>query len=151
MKTLIMQIPMKPLSVNSKFTVNRGYMVKTNSVKKFEKEVFCSLLPYRKDADEFLKYKIESLETEIVIYIPDGEFFTKKGTVSLTCLDCSNAIKIVEDQVFNFLGLNDGLNVSISSEKRPWKGDEYMTLVTIKSVDKPIPCALDRVTFSSSF
>ena len=63
MNNLIMQIPMKPLSVNSKLTINRHIrkIVKSTSANKFEKEVDRYLIKYSKEIDLFSKRRYFNL------------------------------------------------------------------------------------------
>ena len=42
---------------------------------------------------------------------------TKNKTVSKTCIDTSNAIKILEDVLFNYMGIDDSLCISVNAVK----------------------------------
>jgi len=153
MNNLIMQIPLKPLSVNSKFTLHykSRRIIKSNSANRFEKEVASHLLRYSKNMAEFrdsFNPKTEALTLEVVLYVPREEFFTKDNRVSSTCIDAGNALKMLEDIIYKALGINDGLNVKVSSEKRPVARDEWLTLVMITKVEKPRICALDAIAFT---
>jgi hypothetical protein len=92
--------------------------------------------------------KTQGLMLEVVMYVPEDEFFTQKGEISSTCIDAGNALKMLEDIIFKALELNDGLNVKVSSEKRPYIEKEWLTLVTISKVIKPKSCYLDNVLVS---
>lgn len=148
MNSLIMQFPIKPLSVNSKFTQHfkTKRMIKSTSAHKFERVVNGLLVNYRKDIEFFTKAynrRKYSLQLEVVMYVPEEEFFTKSGEVSLTCIDASNALKMLEDIIYKAMKLNDGVNVKVSSEKRPYLGKEWVTLVTVSEVPVPKSCYLD--------
>lgn len=148
-----MQIPIKPLSVNSKFTINqhRRRIVKSTSCTKFEKSILGYLNKYATDINIFrnsFNPKNEALHLEIIMYVPKEEFFTKAGTVSLTSIDASNALKMLEDTIYKAMGINDGLNLKVSSEKRPINSDEWLTLIMITKVEKPKIDPLDNLTHS---
>lgn len=149
MNNLILQIPVKPLSVNKKFTINRynRRMVKSSEAVAFEKLVESYLAKHKKDIDLF----ISSLEDrqvlglDIVIYVPEKDFYTKKKTISLTCLDVSNTLKMLEDTIYKNIGINDALNVKISAEKRPTSRETYVTLINIHKLAIPKICPLDHI------
>jgi hypothetical protein len=149
-----MQIPIKPLSVNAKFTINRfnRRIVKSTSANRFEKEVDSYLCRYAKSMQEFL-HKFDksrhSLNLEVVLYVPKKEFFTVKGHVSSTCIDASNALKMLEDITYKRLGVNDALNTKVSSEKRPYDGESWVTFMVITIIDKPKVDPLDAIAWGS--
>jgi len=149
-----MQIPIKPLSVNSKFTINRHkrMIVKSTSANRFEREVEKYLIKYRSEMDIFTKSFDKSknaLTLEVVLYVPKHEYFTLKGAVSSTCIDSSNALKMLEDIVYKRMGINDALNVKVSSEKRPADLDHWITLMVITKIDKPKVDPLDAIAWGS--
>jgi hypothetical protein len=143
-----MQFPFKPLSVNAKFDQHykTGRIIKSKACKAFERRIEDRLGSYREKIEAFRKnYSRDkaSLHFDMIIYVPEAEFFTKDGLVSLTCLDTGNAFKMLEDTIFKALGINDALNVKISGEKRPYKAEEWVTLVTINEIPVPRSCYLD--------
>lgn len=149
MNNIILQLPIKPLSVNSKFTQHfkTKRMIKSTSAHKFEREVNHILKEYGPDLANFskaLNRKKYAVELEVVMYVPEAEFFTKSGEISLTCIDSSNALKMLEDIIYKAMGLNDGINTKVISEKRPYPGKEWLTLVTISEVIIPKSCYLDE-------
>jgi len=149
-----MQIPIKPLSVNSKFTINRynRRIVKSTSANRFEKEVEKYLVKYGKEIDLFTKGFDKSrsaLTLEVVLYVPKKEYFTLKGAISSTCIDASNALKMLEDIVYKRMGINDAFNIKVSSEKRPADLEEWITLLIITKVDKPKVDPLDSIAWGS--
>lgn len=150
-----MQLPIKPLSVNKKFTINRysRRIVKTSNANTFENKLTKLLNRYDKDikdfSNKFDKNK-DGLTLDIVMYIPASEFFTKKGAISSTCIDVSNTLKMLEDTIYKVLNINDGLNVKVSSEKRPANTSEWITLVEIVKVKKPKIDPLDSITWGPS-
>jgi predicted house-cleaning noncanonical NTP pyrophosphatase (MazG superfamily) len=154
MNNLIMQIPIKPLSVNAKFTINRfnRRIVKSTSANKFEKTVEKYLAKYAQEMSEFTESfnkETHALTLEIVLYIPKSEFFTKKGSVSSTCIDASNALKILEDITYKLMGINDALNIRVSSEKRPYDGESWVTFMVITIIDKPRVDPLDAIAWGA--
>jgi predicted house-cleaning noncanonical NTP pyrophosphatase (MazG superfamily) len=149
-----MQIPIKPLSINAKFTINRSSrrIIKTTTANKFEKTVEKYLAKYAQEMSEFsesFNKETHALTLEVVLYIPKSEFFTKKGSVSSTCIDASNALKMLEDITYKLMGINDALNVRVSSEKRPVDSDTWTTLMVITKVLKPKLDPLDAIAWGS--
>jgi hypothetical protein len=84
-----------------------------------------------------------ALQLDIIMYVPEVEFFTKEGLISATCIDASNALKMLEDTIYKTLGINDGFNTKVSSEKRPYKSKDWLTMVTISEIPIPKSCYLD--------
>lgn len=149
MNNLVMQIPLKPLSINKKNTISgkRRMIIKSMDARIYEEKINIELDKYYEQMT-FFKNNItdkEALSFSIVVYIPKGDFFTKKGTINTKCLDVSNAIKMLEDIIYKRLGLNDGLNCKVTSEKRPHSGEEYLTLVNIEKSLIPKVCYLDEI------
>lgn len=142
---------MKPLSVNKKFTINRysRRMVKSSEAVTFEKKLSGYLDKYHKEIEEFLQgiEERQALGLELVIYVPESEFYTKKKEMSLTALDVSNTLKMLEDTLYKYLDINDALNVKVSAEKRPTSNSGYMTLINITKLPVPKVCPLDNISF----
>jgi len=149
-----MQIPIKPLSVNKKFTINRfnRRIVKSTSANKFEKDLDSYLCKYARDMHDLLHKFDKSkhgLSLEVVLYVPKQEFFTAKGHISSTCIDASNALKMLEDITYKRLGINDAFNTKVISEKRPYDGESWVTFIVITIIDKPRVDPLDAITWGS--
>jgi hypothetical protein len=149
MNILVMQMPIKPLSVNAKFEQHwkTKRIIKSTRAHKFEKSVKAYLEDYREKMRSFsLNYSRAycGLQLEVVMYVPEAEFFTKEGLISATCIDAGNALKMLEDIIYKELGINDGMNLRVSSEKRPYEGSEWLTLITVQEVPIPKSCYLDN-------
>jgi hypothetical protein len=149
MDNIVLQFPLKPLSINKKSTIsNRGrFMIKTMEARRFEDAINKHLDKHAQEL-KFFRNNIrdhEALSLSITIYVPKSEYFTKKGTINLKCLDTSNSIKILEDIIYSRMDVNDGLNCKINAEKRPWSGDGYITLVVIEKMTQPKACYLDEL------
>jgi hypothetical protein len=137
-----MQIPVKPLTVNKKFTINKGhrFLIKTNIARDFEKVIADFLELHKKDIIKLMSKfnpKVHALHFYITIYAPSDVYFTKDGKVSARCIDASNAIKILEDSVYKFLDVGDHYNTKVTSEKLPHQSKDWITKFEIKIVDKP--------------
>jgi hypothetical protein len=149
MKNLILQIPMKPLSANQKYTIAKGSrrITKKSQVYAFEREIKHYMMDQKDKVKFFVNNMLsnECLKFEVVVYIPKNEFYNKKGTINLKCLDASNVLKILEDSIYQELGKNDGLNTFVSSEKRPYAGDDFLTLINITRVPTPSCDPLDSL------
>jgi hypothetical protein len=131
MSSVLLQIPIKPLSVNGKFTIARGQnrIAKRWQVYAFEKTVR-SYLHKRKEDLEAIRDALDKrlgMRLEITIKIPKKDFYTKKGDIGQKCLDVSNALKILEDTIYDFMGVNDAFNVFVSCAKMPYDSEDYMT------------------------
>jgi Holliday junction resolvase RusA-like endonuclease len=152
MTQIILQLPLKPLSVNRKNAPFRGKMCKTKEAREFELEVSNHLSLRRSDFIAFRESHnklLHSLTFDMIVYVPKKDFFTKKGTISETCLDCSNSIKMVEDAIKEELGIDDSQNCRVSVEKRPYQGERYVTLITISQAPFPRVCPLDNITWEA--
>jgi hypothetical protein len=137
------------MSVNNKFTIARGSrrITKKSEVYIYERSLKQYLMTKADDIKVFTNNILhkECLSFEVVIYVPKNLFFNKKGLINLTCLDVSNAIKILEDCIYKELGINDAMNVFISGEKRPFSGDDFITLINISKRPLPVCDPLDSL------
>jgi hypothetical protein len=135
--------------VNQKHTIAAGQrrITKKSSVYAFEKYIKAQMLKSHDQVKEFTNNILETecLTFEVVIYVPKDLFFNKKGLINLTCLDASNALKILEDTIYKELKKNDGLNTFVSSEKRPYAGEGFLTLVKITKIPTPQVDPLDSL------
>lgn len=149
MKNLILQIPIKPMSVNNKFTIAGGArrITKKSEVYVYERTLKQYLLTKTDEIKLFTNNILasECLHFDVVVYVPRDLFFNKKGTINLKCLDASNVLKILEDCIYKELGLNDALNTKVSSEKRPSDSEDFVTLVEISKRPNPKVDPLDSL------
>lgn len=140
---------MKPLSANQKYTIAKGSrrITKKSQVYVFERQIK-SYMMEQNDKVKFFVNNIlfnECLMFEVVVYVPRSEFYNKNGLINLRCIDASNVLKILEDSIYKELGKNDGLNTFVSSEKRPYSGEEFLTLVNITRIPTPVCDPLDSL------
>ncbi len=124
-------------------------MVKSSEAVAFEKTIASYLDKHQKDISTFLTSLEDRqvLSMDVVIYVPEEDFYTKKKAISLTCLDVSNTLKMLEDVIYKYIGINDALNVKVSAEKRPTSNDGYITLINISKQNIPKICPLDKISF----
>lgn len=139
-----MQIPIKPLSVNKKFTINKRsrFLIKSNATRDYENALTFLLLDYRKDIKEFLNGfnpKCHALHFYVTVYCPLEVYYTKDGKMSSRCIDASNVIKILEDKVYKIMEIGDHFNTKVTAEKLPHHSQDWITKIEIKKVEKPFP------------
>lgn len=141
MKTLMVKLDIgKPLSMNNKLVPVRGRLIKAKSFRVYEDKVDDELGKYY---DQFLvlgqgwNEKRHALEVNWYIYAPKDEFFTKKGTISKTCLDATNTVKILEDRLSVILGVDDSQICSSSVKKIPTDSSSWCVVLEISIVARP--------------
>lgn len=112
---------------NYQRSARNGRRYTTKEGKAFCAQMHNRLNNCREELDFILsKYDEKNHMFEISIYYYYTKFYTKRGTVSKTCMDCDAPNKIVIDQVFNYIGVNDALLASVSSKKLPGKRDCFI-------------------------
>lgn len=144
MKSLLVKLDIKPLSMNNKMIpVKRGRyarLIKATPFRKYENDLDAELAKY---FDHFRMLgsaydsKRHALETKWSIYIPQNEFFTKKGTISKTCIDATNTVKIMEDRLSYILGVDDSQICESSVKKLPTDSTSWCVVLELSIVMKP--------------
>jgi Holliday junction resolvase RusA-like endonuclease len=127
---------MKPLSVNQMKTQARGKIIKSAACKVFEFEFNHYLAEFSQQAILFVENFNEaehSINVDYIFYLKRDEFFNQKDLLNKRCLDVDNAIKVVQDQVFRFLGVEDGLVTRITATKVP--SDQTSVEILVKRVN----------------
>lgn len=143
------QIPMSPMSLNQshrlvKFGGKSG-RIKTEKFIKWEKE-FNVHLSYFNDQkivmlDYYSKYK-HAIKLEMFVYINEKKFFTRpknkkeSKTINKRSGDSSNMIKTSEDQIFNWLGIDDSQVCNIETWKIP-TNDEGVMVFRVSIINFP--------------
>jgi Holliday junction resolvase RusA-like endonuclease len=107
--------------------------VKTKDALAFEAEFLAHLSQYnnlRQHIYDSYNPNKHGIEEEIFFYLNDKEYFTlpKKGlrTISKVSIDLDNMIKVANDQVFRWLGIDDSQVVKIHTEKIPTNAQATM-------------------------
>ena len=108
----------KPLSENQAYAIfKKGSIarrIKTKKARDFESTIHKLLLNYKKHLDWLLDNSNEGLLVEYKIY--NQKVIKKNGGISKTFLDVDN-IKLLQDNIFSFFGVNDAYIMKVSSEK----------------------------------
>lgn len=113
---------LKPLSFNQAWrpiTMGKSTrMIKSKEYRDFEiavhEQMWKKLIDIKRFASD-INSGNHYLKAEYTFYIKG--VITKKGVISKRCIDVSNAVKVVEDCVFNQLGIDDALVVHLSATK----------------------------------
>lgn len=147
MKQISFQIPLKPISLNTSHRLvrfgKRTVKIKTEATRLFEEE-FCYYLSEYETLklhllDDYDKRR-HSVEVEVYFYLNEKDYFTKpkKGfkTISEKSMDLDNMIKVANDQVFGWLGVDDSQMTKISAQKIP-TNDQATMVFRISLI--PIP------------
>lgn len=83
---------------------------------------------FDKHSHDLVKFAIghdhtkHALEAVWRVYVPEKEFFTLKGTISKTCLDATNSVKLMEDGLVRALKIDDSQIVQTTVLKIPTNG-----------------------------
>ena len=126
MSKILFQIPIEPMSLNHTHRIvkfgKRASRIKTTEFVAWEKEFLSHLNKLNDKRTELIKYYNEtkhSLILELFFYLPREKFYTKKNTISKKSGDISNMVKTTEDQIFNWLGIDDSQVQKLVVEKIP--------------------------------
>lgn len=126
MSKILFQIPIEPMSLNHTHRIvkfgKRASRIKKTEFVAWEKEFLFHLNKLNDKRTELLKYYNEtkhSLILELFFYLPKEKFYTKKNTISKKSGDISNMVKTTEDQIFNWLGIDDSQVQKLVVEKIP--------------------------------
>jgi hypothetical protein len=144
MNQLQFLLPIKPLSVNKKFTLHRKarILIKSKEAQVYEAKLDKLLLQIDDDLKELAaSYKKEkhSISFEVEVFVPQHEFFTKQKTINQKCLDVTNAFKMLEDTIFKRLGIDDSQITQASITKTPWTRETWCCIIKLSLL--PIPKA----------
>jgi len=137
MNQIAFQIPLRPISLNHSHRLvrfgKRISRIKTEAAKDFESEFLFHLQEYnglRHHIIDGYDPRKHSIELEAYFYMNEGEYFTKpkKGfkTINKRCMDLDNMIKVANDQIFNWLGIDDSQVTKITAQKIPTNDEATM-------------------------
>lgn len=149
MKEISLQIPIKPLSINQKFSLHskRRMFIKSAKAVNYERELNTYLKPFddllRGIGLNYIKTK-HSFSFDVEIFVPQHEFFTKRGTINEKCIDVTNAFKILEDALFKRIGVDDSQITQASISKSPWPRETWSCIIRIKLINAPKSSYLDQ-------
>lgn len=158
MKTLLVKLDIKPLTQNHKLIpVKRGKfarLIKNPAYKKYEDQLDAELAKY---FDHFrvlgtgFDEKNHALEATWSVYIPETEFFTKKGTISKTCIDATNTVKTMEDRLVHILGVDDSQICSTLVKKIPTTASSWCVVLELSIVMRPLVADLGNERYLPVF
>jgi Holliday junction resolvase RusA-like endonuclease len=144
MKSLIVKLDIKPLTQNHKLMpikVGRSMrLAKSKNYRTYEDKLDSELA---KHFDDFRKmgfyfdFDKHALKVQWSIYVPEKEFFTKKGTISKTCIDATNTVKILEDRLAFILGVDDSQICDTNVKKIPTDLDSWCVVLEISIERRP--------------
>lgn len=122
LKLTINNLPFMPLNRAKMLTVAKGrpMNIKTPLCREFEKALAQKLAPYQRNFAEFVANHKPNQALKIVyeIYCPREEYFTKEGAISSRCPD-TDSIKVLQDSLFECIGLDDKYIKELISVFRP--------------------------------
>lgn len=147
MAELTLQIPLPPMTLNHSHRLvkigGRASRIKTPAFKAWESKFLCHLREFEDikfDLTSAFDERKHSIELEMIFYIKHDRFMTlpKNGfkRISKTSGDLSNMIKTSEDQVFNWLDINDAMVTRLITEKVATMGEDSM-FIRVRVI--PIP------------
>lgn len=96
--------------------------IKTEKTAQWEKDFQSCLYAINKYKDEFLKEydpKKKAIQLDVYFYLNRDSFFTGSGTINKRGKDLDNLLKVGNDQIFKWLGIDDSQLVKLSAEKIP--------------------------------
>jgi Holliday junction resolvase RusA-like endonuclease len=133
MRELSFLLDIEPVSINNSHGFGRGRRFKLPKTKKFGIELKKQLDQYKEEFDEiyqsFYPHK-HCIHTGIYFYVPKNKFYTK-GTkkepskINRNSKDLDNCLKVLNDGVFKYIGIDDCNIVKIEAEKIAYKGDKW--------------------------
>lgn len=147
MTSISFQVPLKPISLNHSHRLvkfgNRISRIKTKEANQFEFEFTQHLKTFNDLKNEFVsKYRkdFHAVELECYFYVNEKDFFThpKTGnkTISKKSMDVDNMIKVSNDQIFKWLGIDDSQVTKLYAEKIP-TNDDYTMVFRISLIQFP--------------
>lgn len=147
MNQISFQIPLRPISLNKSHRIvkfgKRPARIKTEEAKLFEEEFSYYLSQYEDLKPHLLSTYDErkhSIELEAFFYLNEDEYFTKpkKGfkTINKRCMDLDNMLKVANDQIFKWIGIDDSQLTKLHSQKIP-TNDQATMVFRISLI--PIP------------
>lgn len=144
MKSLLVKLEIKPLSINNKMIpVKRGKyarLIKANSFRVYENQLDAG---FRKYFDQFRQMgyyfdpKKHCIQTKWSVYIPEKKFFTVKGTINKKCIDATNTVKILEDRLSFILGIDDSQICESSVRKIPTDSSSWCVVLELSIEMRP--------------
>jgi Holliday junction resolvase RusA-like endonuclease len=144
MKTLTVKLAIRPRSLNnSKIPIRMGKSLRLADAPDFRKYKTEMLAEIKRHEKEFLSFSIvhdhsqHAIEAEWYIYVPSKEYFTLKGTISKTCIDATNAVKIMEDCLVKVLNIDDSQFIDSRVRKIPVTSDSWSVVLILNRVLKP--------------
>lgn len=139
MREVSFLLTLEPVSVNSSHRFGRGFRYKAPKTNKFELELKNQLNEFKEELDEFNQSFIthkHCIHTSIFFYVPKNKFYTK-GTkkepskINRNSKDLDNCLKVLQDGVFKFIGVDDCNITKIEAEKIAYPGDEWKIVVQL--------------------
>lgn len=150
MNQITFQLPIKPISINKKFTLHKRsrFIIKSPEAQSFEKKINLMLNDFEDLFNELrdnYKQDKHAISFDLEVFVPQHEFFTKKQTINQRCLDVTNAFKMLEDIIFKRIGIDDSQIVQASAGKFPWARETWSCIVKIKIIPAPKSSYLQSV------
>lgn len=103
-------LPLKPLSYNAYYRNSRtGKRIKTGKGLAFDEELALVLEDYSDELVLFGRSIDPSINiVKLTMIVGNPDFFIKDGSrISKTCGDIDNYIKVIQDKLFNVIGVDD--------------------------------------------
>jgi hypothetical protein len=122
MNKITVNLPIKPVSINSYYTKSGKYnRVITGKGLAFKEEFLVLMEPY---ADKIRKFftSLDMERIELHIIYSYSNYFTKSGSINKKMIDADNPNKPVIDNLFKLVGMDDNIVGRIISENRPAQG-----------------------------
>jgi len=133
----IMLNNIEPVSVNHSHGFGKGFRYKLPKTKKFEIELNRELSNFKDELNDFctsFNWFNHVVHCSYFIYIPEKIFFTKikkQKKVSRKSKDLDNMLKVMQDNIFKFIGIDDTFITRLEAEKIPTKKEEWSIVVQL--------------------
>lgn len=128
-------VPTKPISQNhakyrdfSKKTATRVYETFIDTFLRYNRKHAAMF------ADSFDKTE-HFIEANYYFCNATERFFTKGGWVSRDSIDTDNCIKIIQDKVFNFIGIDDKIICKSTQFKMPFQIDAIVITLKLRNLN----------------
>lgn len=127
-------LEIEPVSVNHSHCFGKGFRYKLPKTRKYEIELKKQLSVFK---DEFSAFHssfnplTNYISASYSFYAPKDFFYTKEKKISKRSKDLDNCIKIVQDNIFKFIGIDDTFVTDIEAVKRPTNGKEWRIVVML--------------------
>ena len=129
---------MAPMSANKAYRVFRGRSIKSKEYREFELAVNHYMAAHFEQCAIFMQnldINQHALAVKYEFYFPYDDIMTKSGRVKMRGSDLDNCVKHIQDNLFKFLNVDDGIVCEITAHKIPSYAN--WTVITLERINIP--------------